>query len=250
MRSPFPHSVCFRITRHCNANCCFCLAPPDGAAADLATLKHRVEWLLERGVRGFHLCGGEPTTHPALSDLLFHIHSRKAKIKLTTNGIEINDQAFAAIRATGSRVKVSLHGDRAHHNRMVGAEGFDRTVCNLQRLLHAGVKASVQTTIVAESPWVLEWMVQFCLQTGVKRLTLIPFLPRGAGAMRRREFELSAQQRSMLQNKVKQGRKLLGNRLDLRWLDLTGGSLCVVDVDGRIVFERGSEASDQVICTI
>jgi molybdenum cofactor biosynthesis enzyme MoaA len=140
-RSPLPRSICFRITRNCNANCCFCLAPPDGTTADLATLKHRVDWLLERGVKEIHLCGGEPTIHPALPDLLFHIHSRNAKSKLTTNGIELKEPVMAALRATGTQVKVSLHGDRAHHDRMVGRVAFNQTVHNLQRLLRAGVSA-------------------------------------------------------------------------------------------------------------
>lgn len=250
MRSPFPHSVCFRITRHCNANCCFCLAPADGATADLATLKHRVDWLLERGVREIHLCGGEPTIHPALPDLLFHIHSRNAKTRITTNGIELTEVIVAALRATGTRVKVSLHGDRSHHNRIVGRPAFDQTVHNLQRLIRVGVKASVQTTVVAGALGSVDWMIEFCLHEGVKRLTLLPFLPRGAGLGRRDELELSAWQRSMLHNHVKQKRRALGNRVDLRWLDMAAKRLCVVEVDGRIVLQGGSERSDRLVCEI
>ena len=248
--SPLPRSVCFRITRHCNANCRFCLAPPKGEEADPATLKHRVDWLRERGVREIHVCGGEPTIHPALPELLFHIRSRGAKIKLTTNGIELTEPVLTALRATTTQVKVSLHGDRPHHDRMVGRPAFEQTVHNLQRLIRAGVSASVQTTVVAGALWAVDWMIEFCVQSGIKRLTLLPFLPRGAGLARRNDFQLSTWQRSMLHNQVKQKRKSLGNRLDLRWVDITSSPLHVVEVDGRIVLERGSEASDQLICTI
>ena len=93
-------------------------------------------------------------------------------------------------------------------------------------------------------------MTDFCLELGVKRLTVLPFLPRGRGLERRDEFQLSAWQRSMLHNQVKQRRKSLGSRLDLRWLEIPASPLYVVEVDGRVVLEKGGEASDQGICTI
>lgn len=143
-------------------------------------------------------------------------------------------------------MKVSLHGDRPHHDRMVGRPAFDLTVNNLQRLIRAGVSASVQTTVVAEALWSVDWMIDFCLQSGIKRLTLLPFIPRGSGFELRHTLQLSTWQRSMLHNQVKRKRKTLGDRLDLRWVDITASPLHAVEVDGRIVLERGGEASDQV----
>ena len=126
-----PPAICFRITRYCNARCGFCLAPPDGAHPDADTLMHRIDWLVEHGAKTIHFCGGEPTIHPALPLLISHARRRGAKTKLTTNGIAISEEAVAALRRAGTRVKVSLHGDREHHDRIVGRQAFDRTTRNL-----------------------------------------------------------------------------------------------------------------------
>ena len=82
-RSTLPEVICFRVTRFCNAACGFCLAPPDGAHPDVATLIHRIDWVLARGVRTVHFCGGEPTIHPALPQLIGHVHDRGGKTRLS-----------------------------------------------------------------------------------------------------------------------------------------------------------------------
>ena len=250
MRLNLPDSICFRITRHCNAHCGFCLAPMAGETADDATLRHRLDWLLSHGVGSIHFCGGEPTIHPALPGLLAHVRARGGKNRITTNAIEISEPVLSALRATKTQVKVSLHGDRLHHNRMVGCDAFDMTVRNLHRLIAAGVPTSVQTTVVADGTWVLDWVIDFCLGNGVTRLTVLPFLPRGRGYRRRDDYGFSIAQRSALQDLVKKKRRALGNRLDLRWLNLTACRIPVVEVDGRILLEGPTEARDDLVCKI
>jgi MoaA/NifB/PqqE/SkfB family radical SAM enzyme len=144
-----PPTICFRVTRSCNARCGFCLAPYDGTHPDEFTLSNRIDWLLSRGVETIHFCGGEPTIHSALPKLLAKVRASGRKSKLTTNGIVISDELVPVLKAAQTLVKVSLHGDREHHDKMVGRVAFDPAICNLRRLLAAGVPASVQTTLVA-----------------------------------------------------------------------------------------------------
>jgi len=245
-----PDTVCFRVTRSCNARCGFCLAPPDGASADGATLGQRLDWLRAHGVKTIHFCGGEPTLHPALPELLIQVRASGGKNRITTNAIEISQPLLSALRTTKTAVKVSLHGDRAHHNRMVGCEAFDMTVGNLRRLRAAGISTSVQTTLVADATGVLDWVIDFCLSSGIARLSILPFLPRGKGKDRRGEYGFTLAQRSALGEMVKQKRRALGTRLDLRWLDLSAGRIHVVEVDGRILLEGSTETRDEVLCQI
>lgn len=84
-----PPTVCFRITRNCNARCSFCLAPPDGWHPAEPTLRFRLDWLLERGVRVIQFCGGEPTIHEALPQLIAYVHKRGAKTVLSSIAIAI-----------------------------------------------------------------------------------------------------------------------------------------------------------------
>src|SRR5688572_13919785 len=99
MLPDLPTAICFRVTRYCNARCGFCLAPPDGHHPDAETLADRIDWLLSRGVKTIHFCGGEPTIHPGLVKLLGHVRARGRRTKLTTNAIEISDALVTALRA-------------------------------------------------------------------------------------------------------------------------------------------------------
>jgi MoaA/NifB/PqqE/SkfB family radical SAM enzyme len=242
-----PETVCFRITRACNARCGFCLAPPDGAHPSAETLTQRIDWLMGHGVTTIHFCGGEPTIHPALAQLLTHVHARGGKAKLTTNGIAVPDALPPVLRATGCQVKVSVHGDRARHNDLVGRDAFDQTTANLRRLLAAGVAATVQTTVVAGGLGVVDWVAAFCLEVGVRRLSILPFIPRGSGLARRGEYELSAPERRALRAHVARKRAALHGRLDVRWLDFTARPVHAVEPDGRVVCEGATEARDELL---
>ncbi len=245
-----PIAICFRVTRYCNARCGFCLAPPDGAHPPAAVLTQRLDWLMARGVRTIHFCGGEPTIHPALAELLAHVQGRGAGSRLTTNGIALPEPLLAALRAAGTRVKVSLHGDRAHHDAMVGRAAFDLTTQHLRRLLAAGIPTSVQTTLVAGGEWVLGWMADFCLAERVRQLSILPFIPRGSGFAARDKYGLTSARRTQLREEVRRRRHALQGRLDLRWLDFSARPIHVVEADGRVVLERASEAMDTELCTI
>jgi len=250
MTIDLPQTLCFRVTRYCNARCGFCLAPPDGAHPDVGALTRRVDWLLARGVKTLHFCGGEPTIHPGLPQLLAHAHAQGGNTKLTTNGITLPGDLLAALRAVGTQVKVSLHGDREHHDALVGRKAFEHTTGNLRRLVAADVRVSVQTTVVAGATEAMEWVAGFCLDAKVRRLSILPFIPRGNGADRRGDYELSPAQRRALRERVAQKRRALAGRLELRWLDFTAQPIPVVEADGRVVLEHATETEDQVLCHI
>ena len=245
-----PRKICFRVTRYCNARCGFCLAPPDGAHPPARALTHRLDWLLSHGVKDIHFCGGEPTIHPALAQLLRHVRLQRGKTWLTTNGITLSDSLLPVLREANTQVKVSLHGDREHHDRIVGRRAFDYTTENIRRLLAAGVPTSVQTTVVHGSTWIVDWVADFCIDVGVRRLSVLPFIPRGSGYARRGEYELSSLQRRALHEVVARKRRALNGRLDVRWLDFTAKPIHVVEADGRVLLEGATETMDKLLCYI
>jgi MoaA/NifB/PqqE/SkfB family radical SAM enzyme len=207
----------------------------------------RIDWLVARGVRIIHFCGGEPTIHPGIAGLIGHVHGQGGKSRLTTNGIVLPDALLAALRTHRTDVKVSIHGDRDHHNRMVGCDAFDRSTANLRRMLDAAVPVTVQTTVVAGHEWVVEWMIGFCRKGGVRRLSILPFIPRGNGAERSVEYELSFAARRSLRELVSRRRKALTGRLEIRWLDFTARPVPVVEADGTLLLEGPTEAADEIL---
>ncbi|MBI3131149.1 MAG: radical SAM protein [Acidobacteria bacterium] len=245
-----PPSLCFRVTRACNARCGFCLAPPDGVHPSGEVLRHRLDWLRARGVRSFDFCGGEPTLHPALPELLRHLHAGGGRGQVTTNGLALSDALLQALKATGGTVKVSLHGDRAHHDALVGCEAFEATTATVRRLVEAGVPTALQTTVVAGGGEAVGWVVAFCLQHHVRRLNLLPFIPRGRGRDRREDYGLEPFARRALRDEVKALRRAHLGHLDLRWLDFSLRPVPVVEPDGRVVWEGATERVDREICRI
>ena len=246
-RIGLPEVVCFRVTRFCNAACGFCLAPPDGAHPDEDTLKFRLDWVIAHGVRTVHFCGGEPTIHPAIARLVDYVHEQGRKTRLTTNGIAVSEDLIGVLRRRRTDVKVSLHGDAAHHDAMVGRAAFEQATANLRRLLAANVPVTVQTTVVAGGEWVVDWMAAFCKREGVRRLSILPFIPRGSGNLRRADYELTDAQRRRLRALVSEKRKELSGRLEIRWLDFTARPIPVVEADGTVLLEGATEALDEIL---
>ncbi|MDH7459712.1 radical SAM protein [Chitinophagaceae bacterium 26-R-25] len=246
-----PSMICFRVTRFCNARCGFCLAPPDGGVhPPVAILKERIDWLFANEVKTIHFCGGEPTIHHQLHELIEYVHLQHGKSKLTTNGIALPDRLVRALYTTKTQVKVSLHGPAAHHNEVVGCDAYDKTVTTIHRLIAAGIFTSVQTTIVSGQLSVVDWAIQFCLDNGIKRISFLPFIPRGNGLGQRSKYELSAAERRTLHDLVKQKRHKLMSRIDIRLLDFNATPIHVVEPDGRLVLEKATEAMDELLYRI
>lgn len=245
-----PQSICFRVTRRCNASCTFCLAPPVEEKKDTTALLSRLAWLLENGVRTIHFCGGEPTLYPELDSLLLFVHEQGGKSKLTTNGIVMRQPLLDVIKKTKTEVKVSLHGDEKHHNALVGREAFHKTVETLQAVRSKNIKVSVQSTLINGKTEMLHWLTAFCIDTGIKRLTILPFIPRGKGGESRADHEFSIPEREALKKLVKETRKKVHGHLDLRWIDFNSKPYHVVEPDGHIVLEGLNESQDVVLGSI
>lgn len=245
-----PQTICMRITRRCNACCRFCLAPDNAEHPTEADLKRRIDWLLSHGCRSIHFCGGEPTLHPALVQLLTYAYEHGAKPKLTTNGIELDSNLLPVLRATGTQVKISLHGPPDYHDRLVGRVAFCHAAENLKRLLKCRIPVSLQTTVVSDGTQVLDWMVDYCLQLGVRRLSILPFIPRGRGHDQRSICGLTSAARRDLRQRVAKLRRTLNSRLDLRWLDFTARPVHVLDADGTLLLEGMTESMDKIIYRI
>ncbi|UFS69178.1 radical SAM protein [Geomonas sp. RF6] len=245
-----PAALCFRVTRRCNARCDFCLAPPAGSDPPGEVLLYRQRWLLRHGAREIRYCGGEPSLHPDLPELIEEARAAGAKTALTTNALALPDELVALLSAARTRVKVSLHGDREEHDALVGRGAFDGTCAGVHRLLAQGVETSLQSVLVRGGIGIIEWGVNFCLERRIRRYTLLPFVARGRGGDRRDRYELEEAGRRALRREVARLRKDLGSRLDLRLLDFHSRRIPVVETDGRIVWEGCSETGDILICTI
>ncbi len=198
-------------------------------------------------MRTIHFCGGEPTIRPDLARLLAHVRERGLKSRLTTNGILLPEELLVELGRARTGVLLQPARRRAWTRRLVGREAFEAATRTLRRLLDARVPASVQTTVVHGGVEVVEWMSRFCLEQGVRRLSILPFIPRGSGRGLEDCFGLAPPERRALRELVARKRRELGGRLDVRWLDFGTRDFHVVEADGRLVLERSTEALDQLL---
>jgi MoaA/NifB/PqqE/SkfB family radical SAM enzyme len=246
-----PAMICFRVTRFCNAKCGFCLAPPDGGVHPaVEDLKYRIHWLRTNGVKTIHFCGGEPTIHKDLHELLYYVHTLGGKSKMTTNGMLLSDALLTALQQCHTEVKVSLHGNAQQHNRILGRDAFDKNIDTIKKLVKAKVYVSIQTTIVTGHLDVVEWVINFCIQNGIKKVSFLPFIPRGVGNANRTVFALTSKERRDLGIAITDKRKTYNNRLDVRLLDFNARPIHVVEPDGAIILEGAMEAMDKVLYRI
>lgn len=96
----------------------------------------------------------------------------------------------------------------------------------------------------------MDWLIRFCLDTGIKRLSFLPFIARGNGFNCRDKFALTPQQRRELRDKVKKRRHSLCGKQDVRWLDFQGQPFYVVEPNGWVVLESELDSMDEFICQI
>ena len=245
-----PKVVCFRVTRACNAACSFCLAPPDGVHPSKAELIRRLGQLAADGAEVIHFCGGEPTLHPALPDLMLFAARQGIKCKLTTNGLFLPQRVHDTIGRVNCVTKFSLHGPSHHHNRILRRLAYDSVVNNIRLLRDTGCTVSLQTVLIKGGSWVVEWLLEFCVREAIPKVSFIPFIPRGYGRDTRNLFEPKPSELFDLHRMVLNLRDQLAGQIDVRWLEFISRSYIVVETDGSIVIERQSESADENLSNI
>lgn len=243
--NPWPGTVCLRVTRVCNARCPFCLAPPDGVSVPLASIRIWIDRLFAEGTRSIHLCGGEPTVRTDLPLILRHCRSLGLGTKLTTNGLVISEELLTALAECGTRVKVSLHGPRHLHDRMLGVSGYHRIVPNIDRMLSRGIAVSIQSIVTAQNLAGLIDIIAFCRAHQINKITFVPFIPRGYGRDTDSLFALSEAQKELFGRWVSYLKA--GGEFDLRLLDLENKEYFVLETNGTLMIQRETENSDAFI---
>lgn len=141
-----PDYVALDLTYRCNLSCSFCFmtesrskAAPGGELT-LTGLKELVDGLSQRP-RRFYLAGGEPSLKKGLAELINHIKKRGHFCRITTNAFSLDASgAKSLIEAGLDEFTVSLHGEPAVHDKLVGAKGAAARIEELFRLVTSAEK--------------------------------------------------------------------------------------------------------------
>lgn len=107
------------LTYACNLKCFFCYAGHEVFGSP-KTMRYAeacasIDFMHSIGIRTFTLLGGEPTIHHDLVEIVRYASSRQMTAWLVTNGVKLDDPAFAATLLEAGLIGgcISLHGDTA-----------------------------------------------------------------------------------------------------------------------------------------
>lgn len=136
---------------HCNQDCVVCWQPRVSTAPPTEVFLRWLDEMLAVPVRGVIVSGGEPTLHPALTELVRRARAGGAGTILETNAIRLADDALrgALIAAGLSEVSASLHApDAATSEAITRAPGTHaQTVAGIEACLRDGLPVGIHCVV-------------------------------------------------------------------------------------------------------
>lgn len=248
--SDLPPSICVRLTRRCNARCAFCQAPDTGKdAVELPQFDGLCMWLSENNVNSVKLSGGEPTILNELPAFIEVAAKHGLKSVVVSNGIRLQDNVITMLRRHKGEFKVSIHHPGPANDLVLGRVSFDRVIANIRRLRAAGVPVSINTVVSRQNAHELEDMVEFAAGNDCRKISFIPFVPRGRGLTNRDSFELDPGELAAVAATISKLAQQNRNRITVRTIDLRAKPYWVVENSLALFEESWLEASDRVVLT-
>jgi MoaA/NifB/PqqE/SkfB family radical SAM enzyme len=170
---------------HCNQKCLHCYAAnqPLAEVPELDT----DQWLAiirkcrDIGIPQLTFTGGEPTMR---NDLVELVNAAQWFVtRLNTNGRMLSAPLCHDLyEASLDAVQVTLYAaDAATHNLLVGANGFDDTVCGIKNALAAGLNVSINTPLCSKNTDYAKTL-EFAHSLGIRYVTCSGLIPTGGAA--------------------------------------------------------------------
>jgi len=136
---------------HCNQKCVHCYAAgqvlSDEAELSTEEWKRIIDKCREVGIPQITFTGGEPTMRDDLFELIGY--ARWFISRLNTNGIKLTEDYCRKLgEAELDSVQITFYScDPEIHNKLVGAEGFEKTAAGIDNALKAGLSVSINTPL-------------------------------------------------------------------------------------------------------
>lgn len=130
----------------------------------------------------FNVTGGEPFLRPDFFPILEKMLASGFEVYILSNGTLISEEKARRVAGLGVHgVQVSLEGTEETHDLIRGAGSFRAAVAGVRRLLDAGVKVSLNTTLSRINAPNFPELVDLAVSLGVPRLGFSRLVPSGRG---------------------------------------------------------------------
>lgn len=136
---------------NCNLQCLHCYAAGQSLSKEkeLSTdeWKRIIDRLKDIGVPQITFTGGEPTMRDDLFELIDH--GQWFVTRLNTNGIKLTKEYCQSLKeASLDSIQITFYShDRDIHNKLVGADGYDRTLDGIRNALELNMSVSINTPL-------------------------------------------------------------------------------------------------------
>lgn len=136
---------------HCNQRCIHCYAAGQSASSEeemtTEDWKRVIDKCRQIKIPQVTFTGGEPTMREDLFELIEY--AKWFVTRLNTNGVKLTEEYCKGLKkASLDSVQITFYShDRDVHNKLVGADGWDRTVSGIRNALGAGINLSVNTPL-------------------------------------------------------------------------------------------------------
>ena len=147
--------IALEITHRCTMDCGYCYVTPK--QYDLPELPLETYYSLLRSLREcyadrhlfVHMAGGEVFLRKGVMNLIGWLLDGQMPVRVVTNGLSIPEDIYADALFKASRrlfgIDISIDGLKPAHETM--RKAFDTVSRNFERLVAAGVKTAVRTTV-------------------------------------------------------------------------------------------------------
>ena len=243
----FPFNVCIRLNRKCSLSCKFCLAC-DNKDLELSTdnVKQCLRVLKSNGVKRARLCGGEPTAHPGILEIVKYSLSLNMETIIYSNLYDVED-VLPELKKLPVSVVTSIHGDKQYHDEITQIEGsYEKTCENIKQLINAGIPTMLHMVLTNTNVDKVEFVIQKAIELGVKKVTIQTLIPRENGRYFMDQSNLNPLVLRQNLEKVKNDNAKYRNDIELHFNDLYEKNYYVLEPDGAIYLETGNGSNDQL----
>jgi len=192
------------LTDRCPLQCVHCSSnssPKRTSHLTRAVVDRLVGEAMALGARKISFGGGEPTISPMLQDVLRDVDQRGMQAEVFTSGVgdtrqpvdTFSDRFIRRLAELGQlKLVFSIHGCTANvHDHVTGVNGsYDAMLDSLRRCLAAGIRCEGNFVPLKLNARSFGAVTKFAFEHGIRKLSVLRFVPQGRGLMNREQIEL------------------------------------------------------------
>ncbi len=135
--------------------------------------------IVENGIEGVSLTGGEPVVDSALPEIMKVLGSEGIEMTLVTSGAIVRDEVLDLVDRYGVFVWISLDGPKYIHNLMRGGNVFEKTMRSIEMYRERANGVGLVMALSKVNSYYVEFFIRIAAKLDIDRIAVIPAMPSG-----------------------------------------------------------------------